>query len=54
MRKEELSHQFSRFMKIPGLGSKELSNFRLKTGFFGKCGKYLVVNKQLMWKGMIS
>jgi hypothetical protein len=44
MKKEELSHQFQRFMKIPGLGSKELSNFRLKTGFLGEHGKYAVVS----------
>ena len=43
MRKEELPHQFPRFMKIPGLESKELPNFRLKTGFLGKYGKYAVV-----------
>ena len=43
MRREELSINFPRFIKILELGSKELSNFRLKTGFLGKYGKDAVV-----------
>ena len=44
MRRVELSKHFPRFIEMLKLGSKELSNFRLKIGFLGRYGKYAVVS----------